>query len=163
MIQTDAAITQGNSGGALIGGDGGVIGINTAIAASPEVGAEGIAFATPIDIAMAVADELIATGHATHPWLGIAGGNIDAEIARRFGVSEGAVVGEVVPGGPAAKTGLRPQDIIVSFDGKKVVSMDELIVAIRLHKVGQTVKLEIVRGGQRQTLDVTLGEKPDQL
>jgi S1-C subfamily serine protease len=161
MIQTDAAVTQGNSGGALIGSDGGVIGINSAIAASPDVGAEGIAFAIPIDIAMAVADELIATGHATHPWLGIAGGNIDEEIARRFGVTEGAVVGEVLGGSPAEKAGLKPQDIIVSFDGKKVKSMDELVVAIRLHKVGQAVKIEIVRGGQRQTLEATLGEKPD--
>lgn len=163
MIQTDAAITQGNSGGALIDANTSLVGINSAIAASPEVGAEGIAFAIPIDIAKAVADELIATGKATHPWLGISGGNLDEEIAKRFGVSEGALVAEVVPEGPAGKAGLKPQDVIVSFDGEKITSMDELIVAIRQHKVGDAVKVEIVRGGQRSTVDVTLGDRPSNL
>lgn len=160
MIQTDAPITQGNSGGALINGEGAVIGINTAIAASPQVGAEGIAFAIPIDIALSVAEELIETGRATHPWIGISGGNITAETARRFGITAGALVIDVVPGGPAEAAGIRPQDIIVNFDGEPIESMDELIVVIRERKVGQEVDVEVVRDGQQTTLEVTLGNKP---
>lgn len=160
MIQTDAPITQGNSGGALINGEGAVIGINTAIAASPQVGAEGIAFAIPIDIAVSVAEELIETGRATHPWIGISGGNITAETARRFGITAGALVIDVVPGGPAEAAGIRPQDIIVGFDGEPIESMDELIVVIRERRVGQHVPVELVRDGQRMTLEVTLGNKP---
>ncbi len=163
MIQTDAAVTQGNSGGALIDGDGALVGINTAIAASPQVGAEGIAFAIPIDIAKAVADQLIETGTVTHPWIGIAGGNIDAETARQFGIGEGALVLEVVPDGPADRAGLRPRDIIVGFDGETIESMDELVVEIRKREVGDTVPVEIVRDGDVRRVRVTLGDRPDDL
>jgi S1-C subfamily serine protease len=160
MIQTDAAVTQGNSGGALLDARGALVGVNSAIAASPEVGAEGIAFAIPIDIAKAVADELIASGKATHPWMGVSLGTIDPETSSRFGVSEGALVAEIVPDGPAAKGGLREQDVIVGFDGKKIASSDELVVAIRQHKVGDKVKVDVVRGGDKQSLEVTLGDRP---
>lgn len=163
MIQTDAPITQGNSGGALVNGDGAVIGINTLIGASPEVGAEGIAFAIPIDVAVAVADELISTGRATHPWLGISGGNITTESARQFGVEQGAFIVEVVPGGPADQAGIRANDVIVSFDGDRIDSMDELIVAIRNRGVGDLVALELVRDGRRLTVRATLADKPDNI
>jgi S1-C subfamily serine protease len=160
MIQTDAAITQGNSGGALLNGAGALVGINSAIAASPTVGAEGIAFAIPVDIAKAVADELIATGHATHPWIGIAGGNIDAESARRFGVSEGAIVAQVLPGSPADRAGLKAQDIVVAIDGSKVAGMDDLVLVIRTHKVGERLKFDYVRGGQRASTVIELADRP---
>jgi serine protease DegQ len=160
MIQTDAPITQGNSGGALIDGKGALVGINTAIAASPEVGAEGIAFAIPVDIAKSIADQLIATGRATHPWIGISGGNIDAETARLFGIESGALVGDVLAGGPADTAGIRPRDVIVSFDGESITSMDELIVEIRSKAVGERVTVEVVRGSERLQLELVLGDRP---
>ncbi len=163
MIQTDAPVTQGNSGGALIDTGGTVVGINAAIAASPEVGAEGIAFAIPIDVAGAVAEELINSGRATHPWLGITGGNITPEAAQEFGVEQGAFIREVVPDGPADRAGIRPNDIIASFNGEDIETMDDLIVAIRQHRVGEQVELVVVRGGQRLTLSATLGDKPADL
>lgn len=160
MIQTDAAVTQGNSGGALLDGRGALIGINSAIAASPTVGAEGIAFAIPIDIAKAVADELIATGKATHPWIGVSGAQLDPGSSSRFGVRQGALIVEVVPGGPADKAGIKPDDVVVSLGGEKIEGMDDLIIAIRERRVGDTVKVEYVRLGQTLTATVTLGDRP---
>jgi len=160
MIQTDAAITHGNSGGALINGDGAVIGINTAIATGPDSAAVGIAFATPIDIAVAVAHELIATGHATHPWLGVTGGNITPETAKKFGVTEGAFMLQISPGGPAARAGMRSNDVVIAFGGETIKSMDELVVAIRNDMVGQRVAIRLIRRGHTLTVHATLAEKP---
>lgn len=163
MIQTDAPVTQGNSGGALIDAGGTVVGINAAIGASPEVGAEGVAFAIPIDVATAVAEELVNSGRATHPWLGITGGNITPEAAKEFGVEQGAFIREVIPDGPADRAGIRPNDIIESFAGEKIESMDDLVVAIRQHRVGEQIELVVVRDGQKLTLRATLGDKPSNL
>jgi putative serine protease PepD len=160
MIQTDAPVTQGNSGGALVDAAGAVVGVNSAIAASPEVGAEGVAFAIPIDVAVAVAEELINSGRATHPWLGVTGGNITPEAAQEFGAEQGAFIREVVNGGPADKAGLRANDIVVEFNGQPIESMDDLVVAIREHKVGEAVRLGIVRDGKRDEISATLGDKP---
>ena len=159
MIQTDAPITHGNSGGALVNGDGAVIGINTAIATRAGV-SEGIAFATPIDVAVAVAHELIATGRATHPWLGVTGANITSETAEKFRVDEGAFIMQIFPGSPASRVGIRPDDVVVKFDRERIESMDDLVVAIRNHKVGQRVALELVRRGRHITVHPTLAEKP---
>lgn len=161
MVQTDAPVTQGNSGGALVDGRGSVVGINTAIGASPEVGAEGIAFATPIDVAAAVARELIATGRATHPWLGVTGGDITPEAAQEFGQEQGALMIEIVPGSPADRAGIKPNDVVVSFEDEQIDSMDDLVVAIRQHRVGERVAMVVVRGGNRITIRATLGDKPD--
>ncbi len=163
MIQTDAPVTQGNSGGALIDAEGSVIGINSAIGASPEVGAEGVAFAIPIDVAVAVAEELINSGRATHPWLGVSGANITPEVEEQFGVAQGAFIMEVVRSGPADSAGMKQNDVVVSFDGEKIETMDDLIVAIREHRVGEQVSLVVVRDGDRQTLRATLGDKPQNL
>jgi S1-C subfamily serine protease len=160
MIQTDAPVTQGNSGGALIDYAGAVVGVNAAIAASPDVGAEGIAFAIPIDVGVAVAEELINSGRATHPWLGITGGNITPEAAKEFGVEKGAFIREVIPSGPADKAGIRPSDIVASFAGEAIETMDDLVVAIRQHRVGERVEMVVVRDGRRLTLSATLGDKP---
>ena len=163
MIQTDAPVTQGNSGGALVDAAGAVVGVNAAIAASPEVGAEGVAFAIPIDVAVAVAEELINSGRATHPWLGVTGGNITPEAAQEFGAEQGAFIREVVKDGPAEKAGLRPNDVVVEFEGEEIESMDDLVVAIRTRDVGESVQLTIVRDGKRLTLNAVLGDKPDNL
>jgi S1-C subfamily serine protease len=160
MIQTDAPITQGNSGGALVDAAGAVVGVNSAIAASPEVGAEGVAFAIPIDVAVAVAEELVNSGHATHPWLGVTGGNITPEAAKEFGVEQGAFIREIVNGGPADKAGLRTNDVVVEFAGEPIESMDDLVVAIREHDVGEAVKVVVVRDGKRTDVTATLGDKP---
>jgi S1-C subfamily serine protease len=161
MVQTDAPVTQGNSGGALVDGQGSVVGINTAIGASPEVGAEGIAFATPIDVVVAVARELIETGRATHPWLGVTGGDITREAAAEFGIEQGALMIEIVPDSPAARAGIEPNNVVVEFAGEKIDSMDDLVVAIRQHRVGETVEIVLVRDGRRTTVRATLGDKPN--
>ncbi|HVL82301.1 MAG TPA: trypsin-like peptidase domain-containing protein [Actinomycetota bacterium] len=164
LIQTDASITRGNSGGALLNGQGALIGINSMIAVDPDVGAEGIGFAIPIDIARRVADDLIATGRATHPYIGVTGATIDAETARRFGGSAGARVTEVLPGGPADEAGIAPGDIIVRFGGEQVDSMTDLVSLIAVRRVGEEVPVELLRadgdGFTRTTVRVRVGDRP---
>lgn len=151
MIQTDAAIAPGSSGGALLDGDGAVIGITTAIAVS-EVGAEGLGFATPIDIARSVAEEIIATGHAVHVWLGIQGSDL--------GAREGAMVEKVLSGSPAADAGLAARDVIVSVGGEDVSSMSTLVIALRDRDPGEVIEVVYERDGERVTVPVTLTERP---
>jgi putative serine protease PepD len=166
-IQTDAAINPGNSGGALVDRAGRVIGINSAIASTAGLlggssGSIGVGFAIPVDEARAVAQEIIRTGRATHPFLGISGNDVTPQTAERFGLgaSRGALVLEVTPGGPAERAGLRPQDIVVRLGGTAVTGMGDLIGAIRSHRIGETVDVTYVRGGDRRTVRVTLRQKP---
>ena len=157
-IQTDAAINPGNSGGALVDAKGQVIGINSAIAtlggggigSSSQTGSIGVGFAIPIDEARSVAEELIRTGTATHPAIGV-----KALTSTRNG-STGALVQEVLPGAPAQQAGIQPGDLIVAIDGTAVHSVDELIIAIREHKVGQSVTLTFLRDAKKQTARATL-------
>src|SRR5437667_282746 len=130
MIQTDAPISPGSSGGALLDADGAVIGITTAVAVS-EVGAEGLGFATPIDLARSAAEQLIATGKVVHVWLGVAGTDLDPDTAGDLHIDGGALVGQVVDGSPAAKAGLTARDVIVAVDGKTVTTMGALVVELR--------------------------------
>ena len=165
-IQTDAAINPGNSGGALVDRAGRVIGINSAIAslggAFGSAGSIGLGFAIPIDEARAVAEEIIRTGRATHPFLGISGNDVTEQTAEQFGLNtrNGALVVEVTPGGPAARAGLRAKDIIVRLGDEDVTSMGDLIGAIRSHRVGQRVEVTYLRDGRRATVTVTLQAKP---
>lgn len=159
MIQTDAAIAPGSSGGALLDGRGAVIGITTAIAIS-EAGAEGLGFATPIDIARSVADDIIVTGRAVHVWLGIEGRDLDATSARDAGVPGGAVVVSVVEGGPAAAGGLEADDVIVAAASEEVRSMSALVILLRRLDPGDEIALEVLRSGERETVDVELGVRP---
>jgi putative serine protease PepD len=156
-IQTDAAINPGNSGGALVDAKGQVIGINSAIATlgggigtDPQGGNIGVGFAIPIDEARSVAEELIRTGTATHPAIGV------KALTSSTKGQTGALVQEVLAGAPAASAGIRPGDLITAVDKTSVHSVDELIIAIREHKVGQTVTLTYYRNGQKQTARVTL-------
>ncbi|HWH34218.1 MAG TPA: trypsin-like peptidase domain-containing protein, partial [Acidimicrobiales bacterium] len=162
MIQTDAAIAPGSSGGALVDAQGAVIGITTAIAVT-DAGAEGLGFATPIDIARSVAEDIIATGQAAHVWLGIEGRDLDAASARAHGVAGGAVVVEVVDRSPAAGAGLEPDDIIVAISGEPVASMSALVIALRELEPGQPVELGVRRGGRTQTVVVELASRPEGL
>lgn len=150
-IQTDAPINPGNSGGALVNASGAVIGINTAII-SQTGGNVGVGFAIPIDIARKVTDQIIATGSASLPFLGISGESLPGD--------RGALVREVLPGGPARAAGMREGDIIVGLDGERVTSMDDLISKLLEHDVGDAVRVEILRDGDRRTIEVILAARP---
>jgi putative serine protease PepD len=156
-IQTDAAINPGNSGGALVDARGQVIGINSAIASlgsggfgGDQSGSIGVGFAIPIDEARSVAEELIRTGTATHPAIGV------RALTSTTKGQTGALVQEVLAGAPAEQAGLQAGDLITAIDKTKVQSVDELIVAIREHKVGQTVTVTYYRGGAKRTAQVKL-------
>lgn len=159
MIQTDAAIAPGSSGGALLDHTGSVIGITTAIAVS-QVGAEGLGFATPIDIARSVADQIIATGKAEHVWLGIEGADVDAASARKASIPGGARIERVVRDSPASKAGLEKKDIIISMDDKEVTSMSDLVISLRDHRPGESVSITYMRDDIRKTTTVELSKRP---
>ena len=146
-IQTDAPINPGNSGGALADGRGDVIGINTAILGGSG-GNVGVGFAIPISIAKRDADQIIKTGHAERPFLGISGDNAPN--------SGGALIQSVVSGGPADRAGLKAGDRIVALDGTAIASMDGLIAALSNHQPGQKVQVTYVRAGQSHTTTATL-------
>lgn len=159
MIQTDAAINPGNSGGPLLDALGRVIGINTAIA----VNAEGINFAIPINAALRVLPSLIASGKVTRAWLGVVIQELTEEIAPGFGVEpySGVLIADVRPDGPSYGI-LQRGDIVLSVDGKPVKRITELQQEIMYRPVGSKVQLEILRNGVRQTVEVTLGERPSE-
>jgi S1-C subfamily serine protease len=161
VIQTDAAINPGNSGGALVDRMGRLVGINSAIWSDSGANA-GIGFAVPAKTAIRVADELIATGKATRPYLGILGQTVDGALAaeKKLPVEQGALVVEVTKGTMAAKAGLRANDLIVALDGTPVRSMDDLILLVRRTAVGQKVALALYRGGKRIEVPMTVGDKP---
>ncbi|MBA2625391.1 MAG: trypsin-like peptidase domain-containing protein [Acidimicrobiia bacterium] len=150
MVQTDAAISPGSSGGALLDGSGAVIGITTAIAVS-DVGAEGLGFATPVELARSVGEEIITTGRAVHVWLGVRGADADG----------GALVEEVLADSPAAESGLQERDVVVAVDGEAVASMSALVIALRDRDPGEVVELDVRSGGDRRRVSVALEERPD--
>jgi putative serine protease PepD len=158
-IQTDAAINPGNSGGALINADGEVVGINTAIASlaggggvGSQGGNIGVGFAIPIDAARSIAEQLIENGEVTHAFLGVR--IADAENG------EGAVVGQVDEGQPAADAGLEQGDVITKVDDTEITSGSDLTSAIRSHQPGDKVTITYTRDGDEKTAEVTLGELP---
>ena len=163
MIQTDAAINPGNSGGGLANGDGEIIGINTAIL-SPSGANDGIGFAIPITTALPIAEQLIEQGYAEHAQLGIQGQDVDPEAAELYnlGADSGALVVAVAEGSGADEAGLERGDIITAIDGEDVTSMADLVAQISTRRPGDDVTLELVRDGEPQTLDVTLGSAPRQ-
>ncbi|MET9485235.1 trypsin-like peptidase domain-containing protein [Streptomyces sp. NPDC006638] len=164
-LQTDAPINPGNSGGPLVDSKARVIGINSAIRAADtggateggQAGSIGLGFAIPINQGKRVAEELINTGKAAHPVIGV---SLDMEYT-----GDGARVGEkaadgspsVVPGGGAAKAGIRPGDVITEVDGQRVHGGQELIVKIRAHRPGDRLALTLLRGGRERTVNLTLG------
>ncbi len=159
LIQTDARVPTGWPGGALLDSSGSVIGITTAAGATA-TGSGGFGFAIPIDQARFVADQLIATGRVAPAWLGVRGGDLDGAAAAALDLTGGMVVGEVMAGSPAASVGLSPFDTIVALDGAPVTSMSELLVALRRHRPGDAVNLDIVRGRVRMSVVVVLTERP---
>lgn len=158
MIQTDAAVNPGNSGGPLVNMDGEVIAINTAIARL----SEGINFAVPIDSIKTVLPQLINKGEVIRAWLGVGIQPLTPALAEQFGVKpeEGVLVAQVFKGWPAEKAGLKKGDIILKVGEEKVESIDELQRAIMFKDVGQTVILTILREGQELVLEATLAKRP---
>jgi serine protease Do len=162
LIQTDAAISPGNSGGALADRDGEVIGINVAYLPPAETGAVNIGFAIPSDTAISVADQLIETGEVSSAYIGIGTTDLTPEDAERFGlpVDSGALVQQVEPGSGADEAGVRRGDVIVGLGGAPIENTGDLLGALRDYQPGDTVDLTVVRDGNEQTLEVTLGERP---
>ena len=163
FIQTDAAINPGNSGGAMVNMDGELIGINTAIA-SRSGGNDGIGFAVPSNLAKSVMESLIKTGKVTRAYLGIIGTDVDRTMARGLGLEEaqGIVVGTVQGGTPAAESGLQEGDVIKTLNGKRVENYSKFRTSIATSEPGTEVSLGIIRDGEEMTIDVTLGELPDE-
>jgi serine protease DegQ len=157
LIQTDAPISPGNSGGALVNARGQVMGINVAYI-PPQARAVSIGFAIPAETVVDDVRQLIAEGKAVHAFLGVKPTEATPEIAQQFGlsVSSGALVQEVVPGSAAAKAGLRQGDVIVAFGERPVQSVEDLLAALRLHKPGDRVTLTVVRNGKKVRVEVTL-------
>ena len=158
FLQTDAAINPGNSGGPLVDVEGRIIGINTAILTTGGGGNEGVGFAVPSDLARSVMDQLVREGHVVRGWLGVAVDDVGAEGAEaRGGSLEGALVGEVTPGGPAAAAGLQRGDILVSLNGEPIADGRALRLRVAQLPPGSTVRIDLIRGGQRRQLSAKLG------
>jgi S1-C subfamily serine protease len=153
-IQTDAPINPGNSGGALVDASGAVVGINTAIASlggnGTSGGSIGLGFAIPIDTVRDVAQQLISTGSAVHATLGVNTRSVTD------GTRDGALVLNVEPGSAGDKAGIKEQDVVIAVDDQPVGSSEELTVAIDAHKPGDTVTIEVVRGGSSSKVKATL-------
>jgi S1-C subfamily serine protease len=159
MVQTDAPIAPGSSGGALLDSNGRVIGITTAVAMT-DTGAEGFGFATPIDAARSAAEQLITTGKVVTVWLGVEGSDLDGATAVELNVEGGAMIEKVKADSPAERAGLAPRDVIVKVDGKPVTSMGMLVVTVRAHRPGDVFTVEIVRDKQRHGMTVSVAERP---
>ena len=160
VIQTDAAINPGNSGGPLVNLQGEVVGINTAKVAAVEV--SGVGFAVSADTARPVVDELIEKGYVSLPYLGISLVTVTPAIAHSYNLAteEGAMVYRVVPGTPADKAGLRPEDVIIIVDGESVTTADDVVLAIRAHEIGDRMEITYLRGSSELTTSATLVERP---
>ena len=162
-IQTDASINPGNSGGPLLNMSGDVIGINTAIF-SRTGGNVGIGFTIPINMASDILEELKKDGRVTRGWLGVMIQKITPELAETFKLSDsnGALVNDVVPNGPAAMGGLKRGDVIVKFNGKEIVSVENLPKHVASVEPGKSVQVEVVRDGSKKSLDVTIAKMKEE-
>jgi len=163
FIQTDVAINPGNSGGPLFNLDGEVIGINSQIF-TRSGGFMGLSFAIPIDVAMDVANQLRTDGKVSRGWLGVVIQEVNKDLAESFGLERpaGALVAQVMDGGPAARSGLRVGDVILSLDGKPIVMSADLPHLVGALKPGSKARMEVVRDGDRKMLDVNIGAMPDE-
>ncbi|MBQ27809.1 MAG: peptidase S1 [Nitrospiraceae bacterium] len=176
VIQTDAAINSGNSGGPLLDSSGKMIGINTAIF-TPSGGSVGIGFAIPIHTAKRIIDELISKGYVSYPWMGADMQTLLPRVAQalELPVKQAVLLVRVFKNGPAAKAGLRGGtrqvlignsiviiggDVITSLAGKPVTSVEDLGREMRRHTPGATVRVTFIRGKTQRTVDITLGERP---
>ncbi|MBH3375157.1 DegQ family serine endoprotease [Pseudomonas juntendi] len=162
FIQTDVAINPGNSGGPLFNMKGEVVGINSQIF-TRSGGFMGLSFAIPIDVALDVSNQLKKDGKVSRGWLGVVIQEVNKDLAESFGLDKpaGALVAQVLENGPAAKGGLQVGDVILSMNGQPIVMSADLPHLVGSLKDGEKAKLEIIRNGKRQTLDVAVGAMPD--
>lgn len=161
FIQTDAAINQGNSGGALIDAHGQLIGINTAIF-SQSGGSQGIGFAIPAPLAVNVMEQIIQQGRVIRGWLGVEVQPLTNELAESFGLiqTEGIVVSGLYRNGPAWSAGLRPGDVILSIDGAAATTGRQTMNLVARTEPGQEVTLEVLRDGQPMSFTAEVGMRP---
>jgi putative serine protease PepD len=176
VIQTDAAINPGNSGGPLLNSEGEIIGINSAII-SPSGGNVGIGFAIPVNTAKRLIPELISKGYVTYPWIGATIQTLIPEVAKylKLKIERGALIAEVVKGGPADKAGLKGGsqrvqvgnmivlvggDIVVKADDQEIKTNEELIRYVREKKIGNSVTFKVYRKDKFENVKITLGERP---
>nr|WP_191830934.1 DegQ family serine endoprotease [Pseudomonas fluorescens] len=162
FIQTDVAINPGNSGGPLFNMNGEVVGINSQIF-TRSGGFMGLSFAIPIDVALDVSNQLKKDGKVSRGWLGVVIQEVNKDLAESFGLDKpaGALVAQVLEDGPAAKGGLQVGDVILSMNGQPIVMSADLPHLVGSLKDGATAKLDIIRNGKRQSLNVTVGALPD--
>ena len=158
LIQTDAAINSGNSGGALVNSEGKVIGVNTLKLSGEDI--EGMGFAIPINSTTDITSQLIQYSKVKRPYIGITGMDLDEKLAKENHLVEGIYVKSIDDFSAAEKAGLKPGDVIIEVDGKKIKTMDELTEIKNSHKIGDEIKIKVNREGQEKDLTLKLGEQP---
>jgi serine protease DegQ len=161
LIQTDAAISPGNSGGALVDGRGQVVGINVAYI-PPTAGAESLGFAIPSPTVRDIVTELLEKGEVRHAFFGIQPAPLTPEIARRFGLSadRGVLVLRVIEGSPAFDVGLQPGDVLERVGGKELNAVEDFLALLRARDPGDELEVVYVRDGDERTVNVRLSERP---
>ncbi len=161
LIQTDAAISPGNSGGALVNANGEVIGINEAYL-PPSTGAVSIGFAIPASTVTDVVEQLLKSGSAKHAFFGLQPGQLTSQIAQQLGLGQarGVVVLDVVAKGPAEKAGIKPGDVVTAIDGSALETVEAFLSTLRPHQPGDTVTATLLRDGKQQDVKVTLTNRP---
>jgi serine protease DegQ len=163
FIQTDATIQPGNSGGALVDTSGNLIGINTAIySQSPRGESMGIGFAIPVSIARQVMEQIVRDGSVTRGWIGVGGRDITRELAETLQIkaSRGALITQVVRGGPADQAGVKPGDVLVGVNGSAVGDWGTVMSLVAALKPGEQAKLKLTRENADTDLTVTIGRRP---
>lgn len=162
LIQTDAAISPGSSGGALADQRGDVVGVNVAYLPPGQTGAVNLGFAIPSPTAVSVADQLIEDGEVSQPYLGVSLSNLTPQIAARFGLEaeSGALVVEVDPNGPAARAGIERGAVITALGAREVEDVGDLMAALRDYQPDDTVELTIAGEGRERDVSSELEERP---
>ncbi len=161
LIQTDAPVSPGNSGGALANENGEVVGINVAYLSPGRVGAVNIGFAIPSETAIPVAEQLIENGEAIHPYLGVYPANLTPEIAERFDIPvvSGVLVAEVEPNSPAEEAGIERESLITAVGSEKIETTGELLASLQEYQPGDRINLTVVEGDDKREVAVELGER----
>jgi len=164
LLQTDAAINPGNSGGPLVNLKGEVVGINVAIF-STTGGYQGVGFAIPVNVAKRVMSDLIEGKKILYGWLGVSVQDATEDLAKYFNLTDkkGVIVGDIFKDSPAEKGGMKTGDIIVSFAGKDIGNVRELLKSVGSAEVGKKVKIAVLREGKKINLDIEVGERPQEL
>jgi serine protease Do len=162
FIQTDVAINPGNSGGPLFNLDGEVVGVNSQIY-SRTGGFMGLSFAVPIELALDVVDQIKSKGKVTRGWLGVLIQEVTRELAESFGMAkpQGALVSKVLPDSPAAEAGIKTGDVVLAFNGQPIHRASDLPPLVGKFQVGETARLKVLRDGRERTLEIKIGELPE--